>query len=69
MKICKIIGVKSEDIAENYPVILLCNYCYQADAKRGENAQIVSYNEYSSDYDVSCEVCYKTLKEEREEVA
>jgi hypothetical protein len=69
MKICKIIGVQSKDIVENDPVILLCDHCYQADAKRGENAQIVSYDEYSSDYDVSCEVCYKTLKEEREEVA
>jgi hypothetical protein len=47
---------------------LLCDHCYQADANRGENAQIVSYDEYTSNYDVSCEVCYKTLKEEREEV-
>jgi hypothetical protein len=64
MKICKIRGLKSADKIDN-PVILLCDHCYEADAQRGDNAQIVSYNNYTSDYDVSCEVCYKTLEEER----
>jgi hypothetical protein len=67
MKICKIRGLKSAGKID-HPVILLCDHCYEADAQRGDNAQIVSYNDYTSDYDVSCEVCYKTLEEEREEV-
>ncbi len=70
MKICKIIGdMTSENAAERYPVAILCDYCYQADAKRGDDAQVVSSEEYKSEFDVSCEACYKSLKEEMDETS
>lgn len=68
MKLCKILGdLRSQNLSENYPVILLCDHCYHADTKRGEDAQVVSYDQFNSNYSVSCEVCYKSLEEEREE--
>jgi hypothetical protein len=68
MKICRIRGLNLKNWVEKNQVILLCNHCYEADAQYSESARIVSYSDYTSDYDVSCEGCYKTLEEEREEV-
>jgi hypothetical protein len=48
---------------------LLCDHCFQADSKRGDDAQVLSQKECISDRRVNCEVCFKSLEQEREENA
>jgi hypothetical protein len=68
MKLCKIKGdltssVEEEHLTEN----LLCDFCLLADTKRGEDAQVVSYDDLSPCENIRCEVCNKSCEEEQNE--
>lgn len=68
MKLCKIIShIRVDNAAKNLTIVLLCDSCYQSDTKRGFDAQVINYYEFISEFNVSCEICYKSFKEEREE--
>lgn len=66
MKTCTMIGnMGSESGADNYPVILLCEDCFEADSKRGVNARVLSFDDYDSGYGIQCEECESTVKDEQ----
>lgn len=68
MKACRIKGIVSNKIdAEKYSDIYLCDFCFQADAKRGEDAQILGHEEYISEENIRCDVCGVSLETERKE--
>jgi hypothetical protein len=56
----------SGSTADNYPVHLLCEKCFEAETKRGVASEIVSFDDYDSGYGISCENCSTTIKEERQ---
>ncbi len=69
MKKCKIKGIIDSSVEiEKTTDILLCDFCFNADLKRGDDAQVVSFEEYIADDNANCEVCFKLLKQERAEI-
>jgi hypothetical protein len=69
MRKCRIKGIiNSESDEDRFTDLLLCDFCIQADAKRIDDAQIVSCADIDSVEHVICEVCSKTASEERLEI-
>lgn len=56
-----------QEDAEKFTDIYLCAFCFAADAKRGDDAQVVSCEEYTLEDSVSCDACFVSLKTEKEE--
>lgn len=68
MKACKIQGdLKSDVEEEKLTDNLLCDFCLEADSKRGDDAQVVSYENISPCENIRCEVCNKSFQEEQNE--
>lgn len=68
MKTCVIYGdLSSDSAADNYPTVQICDECVEADAKKQEDAQIVSAGKYDASFGDSCEFCDKTNEEELQE--
>jgi hypothetical protein len=68
MKACKIKGdLNSVEESEKVTNILLCDFCFEADSKRLDDAQVVSYEDISSCENIRCEVCNKSFVEEKNE--
>jgi catabolite regulation protein CreA len=66
MKACRIKGIVSSKVyAEKYTDIYLCDFCFLADAKRGDDAQVLSFEEYTSEESISCDACFVSLETER----
>jgi hypothetical protein len=65
MKSCMINGDMSSDSAtEQYPTVTVCNDCYEADAKREENAVIISSGKFDALYGDTCYFCDKPYEDE-----
>lgn len=66
MKACKIKGNETSDTEEERLTDnLLCDFCLNADTKRGEDAQVVSYEDLSPCENIRCDVCNKSFEEEQ----
>jgi hypothetical protein len=66
MKRCTIKGIiNSKSDAEKFTELLLCDFCMHADAKRLDDAQVVKSLDFDSVENVKCEVCQKTVTDER----
>lgn len=68
MKHCKIKGdlrfnVEQEQISNS----LLCDFFFQADSKRDEDAQVISFEDISPFENIRCEVCDKWFEDEHNE--
>lgn len=68
MKACKIKGNLSSHLAEErFTSHVLCDFCLEADSKRGEDAQVVSTEDLSPCENIRCDVCNKSFEEEQNE--
>lgn len=68
MKFCKIKGdTNSNVVEEQFSDSILCNFCLNADSKRGDDAQVVSYEDLNPCENIKCDVCNKSFEEEQNE--
>jgi hypothetical protein len=66
MQICKIKGLKdSTRQSESVTEIFLCDFCFHADSLRGEDAQVISHQPYLLGDNVYCDVCHKSLADDK----
>lgn len=56
--------VAEEQITES----ILCDFCFQADSRRGEDAQVLSFENISPHENIRCEVCNKSFEDEQKEI-
>jgi hypothetical protein len=67
MKTCMVYGdLTSDRSSENYPIVQVCDECYEADQMLEDEAQIVSVMEDDPNIhdDDTCFFCGKTYKKE-----
>lgn len=65
MKTCTVYGDMSADsAADQYPTVMLCDACVY-EARKRDDSQIVSVEDYDSAYGESCEWCDKKVEEEK----
>jgi hypothetical protein len=57
--------MSSDSTNENYPVVQICDECYEKDMLQGEDSHIVNSGEFDPSFGTECSVCGKTLDEER----
>lgn len=68
MKTCTVYGDMSADrAADQYPTVTLCDDCVEADGNKQANSQIVTTDNYDSDFGESCEWCGVEASEEKGE--
>lgn len=68
MKTCVVYGdMTSDKSSEAYPMMQLCDECYESMDPEGEDSRIVSTERYNSSLGDTCENCGKTAKQESQE--